>query len=47
MKTEEEIRKELKKLEGVYRYTNDATELQKRTYIKMKTLEWVLEIEEE
>ena len=45
MRSEEEIKKELKRLEDLYRYTNDATVLQKEIYTRMKAIKWVLEDE--
>ena len=42
MKTVEEIKEELKRLENLYRYTNDASQLHQETYWKMQQLEWVL-----
>ena len=32
MKTVEEIKEELKRLENLYRYTNDASQLHQETY---------------
>lgn len=45
MRSEEEIKTELKRLEDLYRYTNDATVLQKEIYTRMKAMKWVLEDE--